>query len=433
MVTVTVGNSHSSIEGLSGEGFRAIKTLLSYTTGNVFQSKYPQRPKYLIDNKGNFPTGLLKRVIAFLDQNKLKYVVRGQKPTKMAARCLYGDLKGFKPYTAQLAAVDAAMKSGRGTISMPTGTGKSMVIAMIAARLGVRTLVIVPSLEIKKQLAESLSSVFADMTNLTVENIDSKALKAAKDYDCLIIDEAHHVSAKTYQNLNKHTWAGIRYRFFLTATPFRNQTEETLLFEGIAGQVIYNLSYKEAIDKGYIVPVEAYYIEMPKIKTDAFMWAEVYSELVVNYEARNLQIAVLLARLNAAQTPTLCLVKEVKHGKILSALTGIPFVHGQDEESRDYIRQFNSGGIKALIGTEGVIGEGIDTKPCEYVIIAGLGKAKSAFQQKVGRAVRRYGDKESAKVILIKDRSHKFCLRHFAEQVKIMKEEYGVVPSKLEL
>jgi superfamily II DNA or RNA helicase len=114
-------------------------------------------------------------------------------------------------------------------------------------------------------------------------------------------------------------------------------------------------------------------------------------------------------------------------------MTGIPFANGQDEESRDFIRQFNSGGIKALIGTTGVLGEGVDTKPCEIVIIACLGKAKSAFMQQVGRAVRTYPGKESAKVVIIKDASHKFLSRHYAAQVAILKEEYGVTPQLITL
>ena len=139
-------------------------------------------------------------------------------------------------------------------------------------------------------------------------------------------------------------------------------------------------------------------------------------------------IGALLGRLDK---PTLCLVREVIHGKILSDLTGYPFVSGEDDESRDYIRQFNAGEIKTLIGTTGILGEGVDTKPCEYVVIAGLGKAKSQFMQAVGRAVRTYPGKESAKVIIFNDRSHKYLIRHYNEQSRILLDEYGIKPVKL--
>jgi len=309
---------------------------------------------------------------------------------------------------------------------MPTGSGKSVVISLIIQYLGVRTLIIVPTVELKRQLSIDLKNTFGSLKNITIENIDSTALQTASDYDCLIIDEAHHVAASTYQKLNKKVWSGIFYRFMLTATPFRNVADEQLLFEAIAGEVIYRLSYKDAVARGYIVPIDAYSIKVPPTPNDYYTWQEAYKNLVVQNTVRNQMIAELASNLDSAGQSTLILVKEIAHGERLAELTGIPFVNGQDEDSRAYIEQFNKGEICSLIGTTGVIGEGVDTKPCEYVIIAGLGKAKSAFMQQAGRCVRRYGNKESGKVILVNDGSHKFTKAHYAAQVKILKEEYGI-------
>lgn len=437
MITITIGNSYSKIEGLTTGIFSRLKKVLSYQDNPqaAYFSGFGARPKYLIDNKGNFPTGLFKRVMKFVAENNLIHTL-DIFDTRAIPKSTSGMLRPMwigEHYPAQLEAVEAAIIAGRGCISMPTGSGKSRVIALIASKLNVKTLVVVPNLEIKSQLTTSLNDIFGVRlaNNIVVENIDSASLKTPAGFDCLIIDEAHHIAAKTYQKLNRTAWKDICYRFFLTATPFRNDKEETLLFEGIAGDVIYQLSYKRAIKEGYIVPVEAYYIDLPKQQTDAYTWAEVYRDLVVNNYERNSIIAKLAGALG--NKSTLILVKEIAHGEILSAIGGIPFVNGQDEASREYIKFFNYEDEKVLIGTAGIIGEGVDTKPCEYVIIAGLGKAKSAFMQQVGRAVRTYPGKESAKVILFRDPSHKFTLRHFREQVKILKEEYGVTPIKIEL
>ncbi len=77
--------------------------------------------------------------------------------------------------------------------------------------------------------------------------------------------------------------------------------------------------------------------------------------------------------------------------------------------------------------------EGVDTKVCEVVVVAGAGKAKSQFMQACGRAVRNYPGKESAKIIIIKDKSHKYLLRHYAAQSKILLDEYGVKPVRLKV
>jgi len=419
---VTVGNSYSQIKGMTPAQEKELRQLFSYAvdaSAAYFGSRYGPRRKYLIDKKGYFPTGLLHRLPAWARN----FTDGRVKPSTRTPAILPGP----RPYPDQEVAVRAALSVSRGTISMVTGSGKSLVIAMIAARLNVKTLVVVPSLEIKRQLQEAVKS----LPNVTVLNIDSTALARAKGFDCLIIDEAHHSAAKTYQQLNKTAWAGIYYRFFLTATPFRNNSEEMLLFEAIAGEVIYWLDYRTAVARGYVVPVEAYYIETPKQETDAYTWAEVYRSLVVHNEARNNAVGGLLLRLAEAGVATLCLVKEVAHGAILERLTGIPFVSGQADSDRGLIDRFNSGEIKSLIGTAGILGEGVDTRPCEAVVIAGLGKAKSQIMQMVGRAVRRYPGKETAKVFLVRDASHKFTRRHFNSQAKIMAEEYGTKPVKI--
>jgi len=426
MIQIEVGNSYSNIKGLSAADEKALRHALSYIVGGSsshFSAFGPQR-RSLLDKKGNFPTGLLHRVSSFLTK-KLDVIVKDLRKKPMPG----GASLSVDSYPWQNDALTTAIYGERGIISAPTGTGKSRVISLIASYFNLKTLIVVPSLEIKRQLAETLK----DLKNITVLNIDSTRLKTATHYDVLIIDEGHHVAAKTYHKLNKTAWNNIYYRFFLTATPFRNDAEEMLLFEAIAGQIIYKLDYHTAIKEGYIVPIEGYYINVSPQTTDAVSWAGVYKDLVVNNTPRNVIIGALLARLHGAQKSTLCLVKEVAHGKILSEMTGLPFISGEDADSRQYIHRFSTGQIKVVIATTAMMGEGIDTKACEYVLVAGLGKAKSQFMQQVGRAVRRYEGKESAKIVLLRDKSHKYTLRHYNAQANIMKEEYNTKPQKLEV
>lgn len=425
MIEIKLGNSHSKITGMDAKLEKELKKLLSYTESAdkaYFRGGFgPKRIPLM--TKGEFPTGLIFRLKAHLAASGIVFKLIDERIVPKTDVKYRGQKPGVNPYPDQQKALLAAMTAHQGTIEMPTGSGKSMVIALIASNLGVKTLVVVPTLEIKQQLTKSLHDTLRDSSHVTVENIDSPRLDSMSDFDCLIIDEAHRSAAKTYRKLNKTAWNKIYYRFFTTATPFRNDADENILLESIAGKVIYRLTYKEAVAKGYIVPVEAYYINVPKIITDAYTWAEVYKELVVNNAVRNNIIINLLDTLHKSKKSTLCLVKEIEHG---NNLLGFPFVNGETVESRSYISMFNDRTIDVLIGTTGILGEGIDTKPCEYVIIAGLGKAKSQLMQQVGRAVRTYPDKGSAKVIIFRDTSHKFTLRHFNEQKKILLEEYGI-------
>jgi superfamily II DNA or RNA helicase len=426
---IEIGNSYSKIQGMTPQEEKILRKELSYTIGgsSSYFSGFQPKKRSLLSKTGEFPSGLIDRVLDVFPAAKISPVVSAVPYIGLSN--LTFTIKGA--YEWQLKAADAAIGKHRGTISAVTGSGKSLVIALLAGRLDLPTLVIVPSLEIKKQLTMSLLNVLGLNHKVTVENIDSRVLwTSKKHYDCLIIDEAHHAAAKTYQKLNKERWNDIYYRFFLTATPFRNDKEETLLFEAIAGEVIYSLSYKQALKDNLIVPINAYYIDLPKKKVSGDTWVEVYKELVVNNSSRNELICTLLHTLDVQNKSALCLVKEVQHGKNIDYPN---FIHGEDEDSRIYIEYFNNRSINCLIGTEGVMGEGIDSKPCEFVIVAGLGKAKSAFMQKIGRGLRKYPGKESCTVVIFRDRSHKYTLRHFNEQKKILIDEYGVTVVKLNL
>lgn len=334
------------------------------------------------------------------------------------------------PYREQVEAVKIASSMGQGTISMCTGFGKSLVIALLIKEIGAKTLVVVPNLELKKQLIDSFTVWFGSLDNITIENIASPKLKNLKNYDCLIIDEAHHAAAKTYRKLNKTAWNNIYYRFFFTATPYRSNDSELLLMQSITGRVIYEVDYKKAVKNKQIVPVEAYYIELPKRPVEGYTWNEVYNELVVNNEHRNSIIANILS---ITDKSTLCLVKEITHGDNIKRQCFTAFANGFDEATRGYIKSFNDGKLTTLIATQGICGEGVDTKPAEYIILAGLGKAKNQFMQAVGRGLRTYKDKKSCKVIIFKDPSHKWTRAHFREQCKILLDMYGVIPVRLDL
>lgn len=431
-VIVVINNSYSQVQNMNTEVYNLLRKELSYLAdpSAAMRGGYSYK-RYLIDAKGFFPSGLIKRVLGVLVDAKVDIHVQERRlhPNRPWPPRRW---TGPVPYDSQIRAVDSVFSKtmGLGGAVMPTGSGKSIVIALLALK-GFKTLVVVPTLGLKQQLTDSLIACLSDTSHVTVENIDSPRLKTATNYDMLILDEVHHVASKTYQKLNKTAWKGIYYRICLSATYFRNEPNEQLLFEAIAGEPIYRLTYKDAVKNGFIVPVEAYYYDLPKQDNDLYGWRNVYEELVVKNEQRNALISDTILNLDSEGTSNLTLVKEIKHGQRLSELTGVPFANGMDAETKRYIDMFNRGEITSLIATTGVAGEGVDTKPCEYVIIAGLGKAKSSFMQQVGRCVRKYKDKQSGKVILFRDRSHKYCLRHFNEQVKVLSEEYGIKPIQL--
>lgn len=435
MLTIEIGNSDCRITGVDNALMTKLKDVLSYETTptmNYYTKTFSSQKRTLMSKQGIFPTGLLNRLTGYLQSTHGYYEVIDKREMPLRDQRLFKLNLTYKPYLTQLEASQAAEVHHRGIIVAPTGLGKSTIIALIIKNMGLRTLVVVPNLELKRQLSASLDAAFGSLNHITVENIDSPRLAKLKGFDMLIIDEFHHSAAKTYRKLNKTAWNGIYYKFGMTATPFRSQDSENMLLESVLSDVIHEIGYQDAVKASQIVPMEAYYYELPKQSVKGHTWAQVYNELVVNNFERNKFIAQLMTKLYHEKLQVLCLVKEIAHGNILSNFSGAAFANGQEDDDKVIlINAFNSTKIKALIGTTGVLGEGVDTKPAEYIIIAGLGKSRNAFAQQIGRGFRIYPGKQSCKIIIFKDSSHRWTLQHFKEQCRILKDDYGVIAKKI--
>lgn len=407
--------------------------------------------KYLIDKRGDFPTGLLYLVEATLKDSSCQYVLDDTRRMPPLGATLPATRK-VTPYPEQSEAADAALSNGRGIIVAPTGVGKTCILSLIIDRLKVPTLVVVPGIGLKTQITESLREVFGALAVgplvkgkreylVTVENVDGLPEKEVLGFDCVVIDEFHHSGAATYQNLNIKCWNNIYFKFGLTATPFRSRSEERLLLESVLSKVIYQIPYAVAVTKGYIVPMEVYYVELPALegyKSRNKRFQTVYRELVVERDDRNEMIADFAANLINSKASTLILTKHIEHGLILrrklaERLHDVPFAEGANELNNELVEAFNASGSGCLIGTTGVLGEGRDTKPCEWVILSGGGKSKNQMMQNIGRGFRRYPGKESCKILLIRDQTHHWLEDHFQETCKNLLREYGTVPIRLEL
>lgn len=434
-MVLEIGNSYSRITGLNTSQFKELAEILSYrvSPSEAYYNKGRSPVRCLLGKRGDFPSGLLHYVSEWAHDRKYPLETRDTRVVPKPTPGMFKLVCAPTPRAYQQEAVDLVAAFNRAGLEMVTGSGKSYTMALLIHKLQMKALVIVPNLGLKAQLQASFAQWFGGLNNIVVENIDSTTLKRPSDHDVLIIDETHHSSSSSYRKLNRSSWKNIYHRYFFTGTFFRSQDNEQLLLESIAGQCVYEFGYKEAVEAGAVVPAEAYYYDLPaqEMEGNPFHWGAVYSELVVNNKPRNALIVQLLRRLHSQGKSTLCLIKEIAHGNLLSEATGFPFANGQDGMSGGLIKGFNDGLIKTLIGTTGVLGEGVDTKPAEYLILAAGGKSKNSFMQQLGRGFRTYPGKESCKAIMFRDRSSKYLLKHFNVCVRYLKDEYGIKPALL--
>lgn len=112
-------------------------------------------------------------------------------------------------------------------VQMPTGTGKTVVLAELVKRLkmkneGLKILIVAHRRELVEQIKATIKRMKMDSRNITVESIQTISRRIdALDFipSLIVIDEAHHALAKTYKMM-WDAWPDARF-LGLTATPCR--------------------------------------------------------------------------------------------------------------------------------------------------------------------------------------------------------------------
>jgi superfamily II DNA or RNA helicase len=169
-----------------------------------------------------------------------------------------------RPY--QREAVAAWLRAGgRGMIVLPTGAGKTVVAFDAMARLGVRTLVVVPTIELLRQWrGEAVTRLGApeDAVGmigggervsgpLTIITYDSAAMPRRRldGFGLLVFDEAHHLPAQSYRAIAKKCRAP--WRLGLSATLERADGRHAEL-EELIGPLVYERHPEELAAQRHI-------------------------------------------------------------------------------------------------------------------------------------------------------------------------------------
>lgn len=459
MKNIIVGNSTSRIVGLTPPILKYLRFNVCYFDFALYrrQGKFKNPDKcrtFLIDEDGMFLTGLGPHVFKFLKDKypdmELNFIDNRIKPRSFHK---YVELfEDHSPYFDQRAAIDACLEShGRGVVCLPTGVGKSLCIKILIKELGMKTLVVPPSLNLKTQICDYMIESFGEdevmfykkgkpSKNITVMNyhaIKGEKPEFFKDFDCIIYDEFHHAANNSIRENEKTHLSNIFYRFAFTATNFRNN-DDNILLESVMSEQLYDMSLKEAINKKYITPVKAIFIDLknsikPRVaskgKGNPSQYQLDYSDFIVESEERNNKALEIAERMQSLGVPTLILVKQVEHGLFFAdRLKDSRFANSttqKPEQNLVLVKEFNAGKIPILIGTS-VLGEGVDTKRCGAIINVGGGQAESELLQKVGRVVRIFKGKLIGFYFDFIDNNSKSLKKHSNTRKKIIAERFGL-------
>lgn len=335
----------------------------------------------------------------------------------------------LRPYQEEaLAAVERAQRRGitRPLLTLPTGSGKTVVFAHLLQRRQGRALVLVHREELLWQAAEKLRMVTPSATIGVVkgrmDEVDASIVLASvqtlsreqrlsrmrADFTSLIVDEAHHACAQTYRRTLEHLGAfadGGPLTLGVTATPERG---DKAALGQIWQEVVYKKSLLEMISAGYLVDLRATqialavdYAELHTRRGD-FIDSELESVLLgaeAPVHAAQAYMEYAAGRKAVVFTPTVRLAYAMAEafnavGVTAEALDGTT----ASEERQAVLRRLRSGETQ-VVANCGVLTEGFDEPSVDCIIMARPTRSRPLYIQCIGRGTRPYPGKRDCLIL----------------------------------
>lgn len=296
-----------------------------------------------------------------------------------------------------------------------TGTGKTVTAVMDAKSVGGRTLFVAHTMELVNQAYQTFQALwkgasvgkFADSVkeldkDIVCGSIQSIALNLdmfkEDDFYYIIIDEAHHATADTYQKVL--AYFKPKFLLGLTATPER--ADDTNILE-IFKNTAHKLDIQTAVEIGALVDVRCI-----RIHTNIDMTQVRFNS--VQYNVRDLDVKICVTERNALIVKTwLDYVKDkrtvvfcasVKHAERIAALfkekgVSAEAVSGsmKTSERNELLAKFAKGELKVLCACD-LLNEGWDCPETEVLFMARPTMSKVLYTQQLGRGMRLSKGKE---------------------------------------
>lgn len=311
---------------------------------------------------------------------------------------------------------------------LPTGAGKSVVIANILAPLSGKTIILQPSKEILEQnFAKYISSGYKAsvysasagqkkvdrITFCTIGSIINKK-HLFEGVEHILIDECHLVNAKGGM-YDEFLAAFPKAKVLgLTATPYRlhNSLEGAQLKflnrtrPKIFDEVLYYVQNNELFDNGYLAKLEYFsfnvvdrsMLQLNSTGTDfteqslrRYYKVIDMPAIIVKYAVRLLakkpNLLIFCSLIEEAQTVT----RRIPGAVLLTGAT-------KKDDREKILTQFKSGKIRCVVNV-GVLTTGFDYPELECVLIARSTMSLALYYQIVGRAMRISPKKENAWIV----------------------------------
>jgi superfamily II DNA or RNA helicase len=368
------------------------------------------------------PRGCLTEVIALFNAHNVRPEVRDE---RFAGTPITVEFDGqLRP--VQEEAVAGISAHDDGILCAPTAFGKTAVAAWLIAKRKVNTLILVHRQQLLDQWRERLA-MFLNMPAASIGHIGGGKMlrtgridvaviqslyqkEAVKDfvaeYGQVIVDECHHISAFTFEQVMKQVKA--KYVVGLTATPTRKDGHHPIIYMQ-CGPVRFSMSAKAMAEMNpfehRVVPRHTDF-RMPPDLTEVTI-QDVYGALS-NDALRNAMIADDIVHAIKSGRSPLLLTGRTEHlqyfATTLSGAAQHVFVlkGGMGKKQRRLIAEsmasVSDNESRVILATGSYIGEGFDDARLDTLFLAMPISWKGTLQQYAGRLHRLHDNKRVVQV-----------------------------------
>lgn len=381
-------------------------------------------------------------------------------------------LKPFELYDYQMLAIKDAIQFKRLFIRAATGSGKSVIIGLIAKILTLRKLkglIVVPNVSLTKQFKNDLESYKLNIDMRTIGGSDNikeldkgltistwQSIRCIKeklvDIDFIIIDEAHSAkSNEVFDICNK--CVNAQYKIGLSGTlpegdingmriisifgiPNTYITPRGLINRGLATEAIINiinLKYNFKLDGDYSSQLKKLKEYKPRnefISKLALKTSNTGNTLVLfQHTAHGLQLFYEICKLK-----NITYDNKTYKNLVFQKINNLYFVNGMiDGEQREIIRRIIEDNNNAIIiANYAVFSTGINVKNLHNLILASPLKSYVTITQSIGRLLRLHQNKSIVNIYDIADHIG-FFKKHINNRIVSSYEPEGYTIKQVEL
>jgi superfamily II DNA or RNA helicase len=340
-------------------------------------------------------------------------------------------------------AAEAMLRHDWGVLSATTAFGKTVVAARLIAEQKVNTLILTHRQQLLSQWMARLSQFLRIDEELPVRPKkrgrrpvlgvigqigagkdspngiidvgimqslinDHEVKECVRDYGMVIVDECHHISAVSFEQVIKKVRS--KYVYGLTATPVRRDGRHPIIFMH-CGPIRYRADAKQEAEKRpfdhYVIPrFTGFRIASDREEADMSI-QEFYSGMVMD-GLRNEQIIDDVIRAHEAGRNSLILTERTAHVELLAAKIREKIPHvvtltgGKGiKENRHIMANIAEVPVTAqltLVATGRYIGEGFDEPRLDTLFLAMPISWRGTLQQYAGRLHRSYEEKKEVQI-----------------------------------